>query len=72
MSEASELCNDLGMAIRDLIDTFVTGHDLPVALVVGTLECIKHEIILDHSPLQATLLDLGFEEIEDEDDDDDW
>lgn len=46
---------------------------MPVALVIGTLECIKHEIMQDHTPLRATLLDLGFEELdEDEDDDGNW
>ena len=38
---------DLGDALRDTIDTYLTGHEIPVALVVGLLHCIAHEIIMD-------------------------
>jgi hypothetical protein len=47
MSE-SDLIVDLGTSIRDLIDTYSAGHEIPVALIVGLLHCIAAEIIIDN------------------------
>ena len=47
-NEHLELTLDLGEAIRDVIDTYNTGHAIPVATIVGLLHCIAHEIIIDN------------------------
>ena len=56
----------LGNAIRDVIDTYATGHDLPVPLVVGILHCIANEVQLDnHLVVQP---DADFKEYLEDDD----
>lgn len=59
MSE-SDLITDLGSAIRDTIDNYCTGHDIPVELLVGLLHCIAHEVMIE----------MDFYELGDEDEDD--
>lgn len=68
MSNGQEVILDLGEAIRDTIDTYVTGHEIPVESVVGLLHCIAHEIMVDHEYNVMTCL----EEEEEEDTDDDF
>jgi hypothetical protein len=71
--ETQQLLMDLGGSLRDLIDSYSTGHAVPVELIVGLLHCIAHEIMQDSGT--ATLLDLSemgddedIEDIEDTDD----
>ena len=40
-----ELCGQLGDALRERIDVFSQGHQLPTALVIGVLEILKAEIM---------------------------
>ena len=42
------LIMDLGDSLREVIYTYETGHDIPVALIVGLLHCIAHEIIMEN------------------------
>lgn len=46
-SDDQDLINNLGDALRDVIDTYNTGHLIRVATLIGLLECIKHEILMD-------------------------
>lgn len=38
---------DLSESICDLIDTYVTGHDIALASIVGVLHCIAHDLIAE-------------------------
>lgn len=62
---ASELALDLGESIRDTINTYITGHDIPIELVVGVLHCIAHEMMIDH----REQIDAVFEEMDEDADD---
>ena len=46
--DSFKLALDLGESIRDTIDTYITGHDIPIELVVGILHCIANERMMEH------------------------
>ena len=48
MSDNDDLIDDLAQALRDTIGTYMTGHDIPVATVVGVLSCLANEVIFDN------------------------
>lgn len=45
MPKHDQVLIDLGESICDLIDTYVTGHDLTVAAVIGVLQMISEDLI---------------------------
>ena len=43
------LITDLGDSIREVIDNYIHGNEIPLALVVGLLHCIANEYIQENS-----------------------
>ena len=39
----------LGGSIRELIDNYLTGHTIQVCTIVGLLQCISNEILIENS-----------------------
>ena len=58
-----QLILDLGKTLRDTIDTYIQGHAIPVAVVVGTLHCIAHEVMMEN---------MMFDTLDGEDADEAW
>lgn len=56
-ANGAELIVDLSDALRERISVFVHGHDIPMALVVGVLETLKTEIILENSVISSDQID---------------
>lgn len=43
MTEDRQLINDLDAAIRERIDTYCHGHEIPIVLIVGILQALVIE-----------------------------
>jgi hypothetical protein len=59
--EPNNECNiiiELGDALRGVIETYATGNDIPVELIVGLLHCIAHEVIEEQYIFEPTDEDL--------------